>query len=84
VKAFFVSEYEIWAANDADEARSDYLDETGCEADEDIFRELSTEEYDEPFDETDEDEKPTGEKTTIRAELANLTKPGFVAAVGCP
>ncbi|MEY5061067.1 MAG: hypothetical protein RIS45_988 [Planctomycetota bacterium] len=86
MKAYAVSDYEIWAANSAEEAMASALEEWGGSPDDEQFqyevRELSDVELDSPFDETDEDEKPTGEKTTLRAELARYTEPGFLAAYG--
>lgn len=86
MKAFYVSDYEIWAANSAEEARASALREWGMEpCDQDGFDppvELSDAEMDEPFDDRDEDERPTGQKTTLRAELALLSEPGFLCAYG--
>jgi hypothetical protein len=51
----------------------------GEKVDEAVFRELSDDELDKPFAETDEDEEPTGNMTTLRSELAAMTSAGFLA-----
>lgn len=79
MKAFWVSDCEVWAANDAEEAKADYLATTGVQADPEYFGELSDDALDQPFPDTDEDERPTGEMTSIREQLRGCTGPGFVA-----
>ena len=86
MKAYYVSDYEIWAANSAEEAMAAAMKEWGGTPDDEEYkydvRELSDAEMDEPFDDRDEDERPTGEKTTLRAEIALLNEPGFLCAYG--
>jgi hypothetical protein len=82
MKAFYVSDCEIWAGETADEARADYIKETGEQPDEEEFRELTTEELDSPFPDRDENEALTGKMTTIREQLRDHKEPGLVATVG--
>jgi hypothetical protein len=60
----------IYAATSAVHAANLYAEETGELPDDGYPRELSAAELDAPQAETDEDERPTGEMTSIRAWLA--------------
>lgn len=79
MKAFWMDEETVWAADTLDDAKIDYATETGEVADEDFVRELSDEELDRLIPETDEDERPTGAMTTLRRYLDEMKVPGFLA-----
>jgi hypothetical protein len=79
MRAFQVSDCEWWAAVDESACRADYKDTTGEDVDDDAFRELTDAELDKEIPETDEDERPTGNMTTMRAFLDEMTGPGFLA-----
>lgn len=68
----------IYAANSAEEAATLYLlegeGELGCG----YPRELTNDELDEPILDYDENERPTGEITTIRCWLDAATEPGYI------
>lgn len=82
MKAFRVSENELWAANSAEEAKAHYQQTTGEQVDEDEFVELTDAELDEDIPEYDDDEVRTGNTTTLRRYLNEMSEPGFLAGHG--
>jgi hypothetical protein len=68
----------IYAATSAVHAANLYAEDTGSLPGEGYPRELSPKELDAPQAETDEDERPTGETTSIREWLANAAFAGFL------
>lgn len=68
----------IYAATSAVHAANLYAEDTGELPGEGYPRELSDAELDAPQAETDEDERPTGETTSIRAWLAEAAFAGFL------
>lgn len=79
LRAYWVDDDSIYAAETAEHAAALCLADTGeaCEA---PFPELISEaELDAPRPDFDEDERPTGTSTTIRAWLLATTKPGWLA-----
>ena len=79
MKAFQLTDEEIWAANSLEEAITDYEKTTGVNIDPDDVNELSDTLLDKPVPEYDDDENPTGQMTTLRAWLNDMTEPGFLA-----
>ena len=79
MKAYRMTECEVWAANSIEEAIADYRREILDDLDADDVRELTDAELDDPLDEFDEDGEPTGETTTLRARLAQMTSCGLLA-----
>ena len=79
MKAFWMDEETVWAAETLDDAKIDYATETGEVADDDFVREVTDEELDRPMPETDEDEMPTGVMTTLRRYLDEMKEAGFLA-----
>lgn len=80
MKAFQMDDETIYAGNSAEEATASYLDDTGeLELEDGYPRELTDDELDAPMPETDEDERPTGARTSMRAYLNEMTEPGYLA-----
>ncbi len=85
-KVFQVDEDTWWRARSAEEAAADYENETGETPQASVFRELTEAELDSTMmNLTDEDEVPTGEKESFRAQLAEQVelydgKPGMFAS----
>lgn len=79
LKAFHVDDMTIWAAENAEQASASYREWTGEGCIDDYPQELTDAELDAPQQERDENEAPTGEMTSIRAWLAELSEPGFLA-----
>ena len=79
LKAYRMTECEVWAANSIEEAVADYRREILDDLDADDVRELTDAELDDPLDEFGEDGEPTGETTTLRARLAQMTSCGLLA-----
>jgi hypothetical protein len=79
LKAFHVSDEELWCADSAEEAAADYLEETGEQCADGYPCELTDEELDAEQPEFDENECQTGGKTSARKWLAEMTAPGFLA-----
>ena len=77
LKAFHVSDCEIYAALSSDQAARLYEDETGESCEEGYPCELSQEELDKPTPEFDEDENQTGDMTSI-ANWLREASPGFL------
>lgn len=78
MKAYRVNEDELWAHHSLEQLRVDYKAETGEDIDDDAD-EVSDEFLDALIPEYDENEAPTGEKTTLRRYLNEMTEPGFLA-----
>ncbi len=68
----------IYAAHDDVAAAMIYILDGGEEPQEGYPRELTAEELDKEIPDYDEDERPTGETTTIRRMLELATEPGFL------
>lgn len=79
LKAFHVSDEELWCADSAEEAAADYLEETGEQCADGYPRELTDAELDAEQPEFDENECRTGGTTSARQWLAETTAPGFLA-----
>ena len=80
VKAFYVSECELWAAETAEQAKQDYERETGEECIDGYPQELTDAELDAELPEFDEDEAQTGGKTSVRQMLSEFAYGvGFLA-----
>ncbi|HJR10039.1 MAG TPA: hypothetical protein VJ823_01345 [Rhodanobacteraceae bacterium] len=81
LKAFQMSDEELWCAETAEQAAASYLEETGCECEDDYPQELSDAQLDAPQPAFDENEAQIdGEKTCVREMLAEMTAPGFLAS----
>lgn len=78
LKAFHMSDNEIYAAETIEDAVKQYHHDTGVMPEMDDVYELSDAELDDEFPETDEDERPTGRMTTIRTFLDQMTEPGWL------
>jgi len=79
VKAYEMDdEPTIYAAHDADAAAMIYILDGGEEPQDGYPRELTDEELDRERPDYDEDERQTGETTTIRRWLEVATEPGFL------
>lgn len=76
LKAFQVDDCTWYAAETAEQAAQLYKDDTGEACDEGYPSEVSDEQLDKPIPEMDEDERMTGNMTTMRAFLDG---PGFLA-----
>ncbi len=81
---FESDEDAVWAGITAADAAMTAFTETGETYDADACRELTDAELDRDFPETDDDENPTGERTTLRAILAGMTEPGIVCELSGP
>lgn len=81
---FESDEDAVWAGITAADAAMTAFTETGETYDADACRELTDAELDRDFPETDEKEKPTGNRTTLRAILAGMTEPGIVCELTGP
>lgn len=68
----------VYAANSAWEAAALYVADSGEKLDEGYPRMLTDEELDQPRQDYDEDERPTGKTTTIRRWLEAATEPGYL------
>ena len=80
LKAYRVNDDTVYAALDAEQAAVLYEQDTGVACEEPDFpEELSDQELDALFPETDEDERPTGKSTSIRAWLVEAKEPGMLA-----
>ena len=79
LKAFYVSDEELWCADSAEEAAADYLEETGEPCEDGYPRELTDFELDAEQPEFDENERQTGGKTSVRQMLAEMSTRGFLA-----
>jgi len=69
LKAFYVSECELWAAETAEQAKQDYERETGELCVDGYPQELTEAELDKEYPEFDEDEAPTDNMTSVRQML---------------
>jgi hypothetical protein len=78
LKAFHVSEEELWCAETAEQAAANYLEKTGEGCLDDYPQELTDAELDAEYPEFDENECQTGGKTSVRQWLAEMTAPGFL------
>lgn len=80
LRAFHVDDETIYAALDAEQAAVLYEQDTGasCE-DPDYPRELTPAELDAAIPELDENERMTGQETSLRAILDACTEPGMIA-----
>lgn len=82
MKAFHIDDETIYAGATADEAVAAYLADVGEDAEfiEDGYpREVTDAELDAPTPEIDEDERPTGAMTSMRAYLNEMTEAGYLA-----
>lgn len=80
LRAYRVSDNEIYAAESIEQAAELYRADTGEECESPYFPEaISDAELDGEIREYDEDERPTGDTTTIRAWLLAATEPGWLA-----
>ena len=79
LKAFHVSDEELWAAEDAEQAAREYEAATGERCGNEYPREMTEAELDAGQPEFDEDGERTGGKTSVRAMLAEQTSVGFLA-----
>lgn len=70
---------DIYAAYTAEQAARLWLEDTSEVSETDDVRELTDEDLDAEFDEADENEQPTGKKTTHRRYLNETTEPGWFA-----
>lgn len=81
LKAFYVDEGTIYAAVDAEQAAVLFEQDTGVACDEpDYPREIGANELEAAVPDFDEDERPTGSSSCIRAWLLEATAPGMLAA----
>ena len=80
LKAFEVSDCELWAAETADQAAADYERETGEKCEDGYPRELTVPELNTEQPEFDEDENETGGTTSVQQMLLEMAGPGFLAA----
>lgn len=81
MKAFWVTDEEIYAANTAEEARDAFMSDTGCRDTDcplDEVVEVTDAELDKEIPDCDEGEQPTGAMTTMRAWLNEKTEPGYL------
>lgn len=75
-------ENTVYAHFSADEAAKLYAEDAGYTLDEiyeEYPRQLTDEVLDKPMPEYDEDEQPTGNTTSLRAYLNEMTGPGYLA-----
>lgn len=75
-------ENTIYAARDMEEAIRVYMEDTEIMPDEGYPVELSDDTLDLEIPDYDENERPTGGTTTIRAWLDAAQKPGYLAGGG--
>jgi len=68
-----------YAAKSAEEATQIYTEDSGEPVEDGYPRMLTDAELDAPRADYDENERPTGETTSIRYWLAETTAPGFLA-----
>lgn len=80
LKAFHVSDEELWAAETAEQAAADYEHETGEKCEDGYPHELTVAELNAEQPEFDEDENETGGKTSVQQMLLEMAEPGFLAA----
>ena len=80
MKAYYINEDEIWAANSLEEAIADYEETSGEKLDnpEDV-REATDAELDTQIKEYDDNEEPTGDTTSMRQWLRENTFVGMLA-----
>ena len=80
MKAYYINEDEIWAANSIEEAIADYEQTTGekLESPEDV-REVTESELDTQIKEYDENEEPTGDTISMRQLLREKLSIGMLA-----
>jgi hypothetical protein len=81
MKAFVMDdENTVYAALDKDAAIAKYIEDSGCKLDdfEDYIYELSDDVLDKEIDDYDENEQPTGKKTTMRSWLNEMTEAGYM------
>lgn len=82
LKAFHVSDSEIFVADSLDEAARLHFENCGEPCEDDYPDELSDAELDREYPEYDEDERPTGNKTTIRKMLVEHgDEPGLLCCI---
>lgn len=80
LKAFACDEYELYAAESAEEAAAFHRILTGESPEDGYPRELTDAELDAPQPELDEDENPTGNMTSVRQMLVEHgSEPGWLA-----
>lgn len=79
LKAFQMSDEEIYAAASSGLAVAAYVEDTGVLPEMHDVRELTDHELDREIPEYDENEAPTGQMTTLRRYLNEMTGPGFLA-----
>ena len=80
LKAYAGTDCDLYAAESAEQARVLCEEQMGEPCDEGYPRELTDAELDAPQPEFDEDERPTGGKTSIRQMLAEHgDEPGWLA-----
>lgn len=83
LKAFYVDDGTIYAAQDAFQAAVLYEQDTGLPCEEPEFpTELTSSELDAPIPELDDDERITGGSTSVRAWLTEARQPGLIACNG--
>lgn len=88
MRVFRMNDCDWWMARSLDEAKADYISQTGSTEDElcPDARELTEEELDRlRFTDTDEYERPIGKTCSFRKELqrridAGVTRPGMFAS----
>lgn len=84
LKAFHCDDLDIYAAHDADEAKSLWRAMVGGDMDmaDGYPKELTDAELDQPQPEFDENEQRTGEWTSVRDFLNQATEPGWLCGSG--
>lgn len=80
LKVYACDEYDLYAAESAEQAAALYKEMTGESPEDGYPRELTDAELDTPQPEFDEDERKTGNMTSVRQMLAEHGKePGWLA-----
>lgn len=83
LKAFYVDDGTIYAAQDAFQAAVLYEQDTGLPCEEPEFpKELTASELDAPIPELDDDERLTGRSTSLRTWLTDSGLAGLIACNG--
>lgn len=80
LRAFWVDDETVYAALDAEQAAVLYEQDAGIACEEPGYpRELNQVELDEPIPAIDDDERPTGDTTSVRRALEAAREPGMIA-----